>query len=131
MPELNCILLLLNIPFQNHLFLNVVEKSAQTRGTPVDFGDLQIFDSKPLHTPFRLFFSVSFSKAFIVYFTFQPRQNKRRNPPRGRTTGSGVIFAICDGTGKNQITKISERSWWAHLDSNQGPTGYEPVALTN
>src|SRR3989337_1235915 len=20
-------------------------------------------------------------------------------------------------------------SWWAHLDSNQGPTGYEPVAL--
>ncbi len=21
--------------------------------------------------------------------------------------------------------------WWAHLDSNQGPTGYEPVALTN
>ena len=22
-------------------------------------------------------------------------------------------------------------NWWAHLDSNQGPTGYEPVALTN
>ena len=21
--------------------------------------------------------------------------------------------------------------WWAHLDSNQGPTGYEPVALTS
>jgi hypothetical protein len=21
--------------------------------------------------------------------------------------------------------------WWAHLASNQGPTGYEPVALTN
>ena len=20
--------------------------------------------------------------------------------------------------------------WWAHLDLNQGPTGYEPVALT-
>ena len=27
--------------------------------------------------------------------------------------------------------KIQEESWWAHLDSNQGPTGYEPVALTN
>jgi integrase len=27
------------------------------------------------------------------------------------------------------VTK--EGSWWAHLDSNQGPTGYEPVALTN
>ena len=24
-----------------------------------------------------------------------------------------------------------EKGWWAHLDSNQGPTGYEPVALTN
>jgi integrase len=23
------------------------------------------------------------------------------------------------------------KGWWAHLDSNQGPTGYEPVALTN
>ena len=21
--------------------------------------------------------------------------------------------------------------WWAYLDSNQGPTGYEPVALAN
>ncbi len=20
--------------------------------------------------------------------------------------------------------------WWAHLDSNQGPTGYEPATLT-
>lgn len=24
-----------------------------------------------------------------------------------------------------------DKGWWAHLDSNQGPTGYEPVALTN
>ena len=22
------------------------------------------------------------------------------------------------------------KKWWAHLDSNQGPTGYEPLALT-
>jgi hypothetical protein len=27
--------------------------------------------------------------------------------------------------------KVKEGIWWAHLDSNQGPTGYEPVALTN
>ena len=27
--------------------------------------------------------------------------------------------------------KKSRKNWWAHLDSNQGPTGYEPVALTN
>jgi hypothetical protein len=25
----------------------------------------------------------------------------------------------------------AKKNWWAHLDSNQGPTGYEPVALTN
>jgi hypothetical protein len=25
----------------------------------------------------------------------------------------------------------TDEEWWAHLDSNQGPTGYEPVALTN
>ena len=27
--------------------------------------------------------------------------------------------------------KYEIEDWWAHLDSNQGPTGYEPVALTN
>jgi integrase len=29
------------------------------------------------------------------------------------------------------VGKSKEGEWWAHLDSNQGPTGYEPVALTN
>jgi hypothetical protein len=29
------------------------------------------------------------------------------------------------------IEVIGESDWWAHLESNQGPTGYEPVALTN
>jgi hypothetical protein len=27
-----------------------------------------------------------------------------------------------------QLYYLSE-NWWAYLDSNQGPTGYEPVAL--
>ena len=26
---------------------------------------------------------------------------------------------------------INEKVWWAIGDSNPGPTGYEPVALTN
>ena len=26
---------------------------------------------------------------------------------------------------------ISKEKWWAIRDSNPGPTGYEPVALTN
>lgn len=32
---------------------------------------------------------------------------------------------------KPKRLESQERRWWAHLDSNQGPTGYEPVALTN
>ena len=29
-----------------------------------------------------------------------------------------------------QIIDSLEDSWWAHLDSNQGPTDYESAALT-
>ena len=32
---------------------------------------------------------------------------------------------------KNPIDKIGFSFWWAIGDSNPGPTGYEPVALTN
>ena len=37
---------------------------------------------------------------------------------------------------EDQKTRVSVgnakgEGWWAHLDSNQGPTGYEPVALTS
>jgi hypothetical protein len=33
---------------------------------------------------------------------------------------------------QGQVAGISSKGVeWAHLDSNQGPTGYEPVALTN
>jgi hypothetical protein len=50
--------------------------------------------------------------------------------------------AFPDGIGQNQLAIISnllltssrlhyEIIWWAYLDSNQGPTGYEPVALAN
>ena len=28
-------------------------------------------------------------------------------------------------------TELSGQKWWAILGSNQGPTGYEPVALTS
>ena len=37
-----------------------------------------------------------------------------------------------DETGNlKYIWMVSLASWWAYLDSNQGPTGYEPVALAN
>jgi hypothetical protein len=32
---------------------------------------------------------------------------------------------------KTSSWACGEKRVWAHLDSNQGPTGYEPVALTN
>jgi len=33
---------------------------------------------------------------------------------------------------QGQVAGMSSKGVkWAHLDSNQGPTGYEPVALTN
>jgi len=40
--------------------------------------------------------------------------------------------AAATGTEGNQVAdNTKDESWWAHLDSNQGPTGYEPVALTS
>ncbi len=33
--------------------------------------------------------------------------------------------------GGEDIRSALPKKWWAHLDSNQGPTGYEPVALAN
>ena len=29
-----------------------------------------------------------------------------------------------------KYNKYNKGKWWAHLDSNQEPSGYEPVALT-
>ena len=31
----------------------------------------------------------------------------------------------------DDTNSMGSQSWWAYLDSNQGPTGYEPVALAN
>ena len=42
----------------------------------------------------------------------------------------GISLIEADYTPLNSaISKVSV--WWAHQDSNLGPTGYEPVALTN
>ena len=41
-------------------------------------------------------------------------------------------FEAEERQGRGEVAGISgKRGKWAHLDSNQGPTGYEPVALTN
>ncbi len=40
-----------------------------------------------------------------------------------------MLTAPIKGDGMTNF--CSAKIWWAHLESNQGPTGYEPVALTN
>ena len=44
--------------------------------------------------------------------------------PTERDLLSSPRVALC-----NRLQSSCHNSWWAHLDSNQGPTGYEPVAL--
>ena len=45
----------------------------------------------------------------------------------------GSNFTLTYKLPSDRLTEgsLHRREWWAHLDSNQGPTGYEPVALTN
>jgi hypothetical protein len=40
------------------------------------------------------------------------------------------MVAVVEGAGGLFVLALPGK-WWAHLDSNQGPTGYEPVALAN
>ena len=42
------------------------------------------------------------------------------------------VFTVGDAMARaGNIRSALSKEWWAHLDSNQGPTGYEPVALAN
>ncbi len=49
--------------------------------------------------------------------------------------GTGTKTGTAPENRRAAVNEVSERSSgfrkWAHLDSNQGPTGYEPVALTS
>jgi hypothetical protein len=48
-----------------------------------------------------------------------------------RATWLICIFRETSKTkGRNTIKYLSLCNWWAHLDSNQAPTDYESVALT-
>ena len=47
--------------------------------------------------------------------------------PRRETASSSPRADICSRL--VLLQSPCHTSWWAHLDSNQGPTGYEPVAL--
>ena len=50
------------------------------------------------------------------------------------TIGAGVVKVLqtnVDSIEKRVLSKDKTLFWWAIRDSNLGPTGYEPVALTN
>ena len=47
------------------------------------------------------------------------------------TTVKPFNYAPMDEFGRGEIVENSPLCWWAIRDSNPGPTGYEPVALTN
>jgi hypothetical protein len=50
----------------------------------------------------------------------------------GKSETLGETFSLEPFRNAIQVAgNVKKGSWWAHLDSNQGPTGYEPVALTN
>ena len=38
---------------------------------------------------------------------------------------------LLDGPPRKKATQMGGFAWWTIKDSNLGPTGYEPVALTN
>ena len=48
-----------------------------------------------------------------------------------RKTLSGFESLLIMHTIRKRIPKVSFSYWWIFRDSNPGPTGYEPVALTN
>ena len=56
------------------------------------------------------------SKSLILVFGAQTRN---------RTKDTGIFSPLL-----YQLSYLGILLWWAILGSNQGPTGYEPVALT-
>ena len=53
------------------------------------------------------------------------------NFPMERATRLELATVCLEGRNSSQLSYTRIFSWWAYLDLNQGPTGYEPVALTN
>jgi hypothetical protein len=62
-------------------------------------------------------------KALVVPSTVPPGIALMSN-----CTFSGFMIIIAS---QFEIPDFELQMWWAHQDSNLGPTGYEPVALAN
>ena len=73
---------------------------------------------------------VNHSKYIREFWRFHPAQTKRVQPVGVHSCGIKDM-----GRPVSSIAVIRRiflgMKWWAHQDSNLGPTGYEPVALAN
>ncbi len=58
-----------------------------------------------------------------------PTELPRRNLATRR--GLEPLTSSVTGWHSNQLNYRAVQSWWAFTDSNRGPIGYEPTALTN
>ena len=62
------------------------------------------------------------------------RQSDSQTAGNSRSCTNPAQFAPFSGsTLRNTLAAVfifQQDSWWAHLDSNQGPTDYESAALT-
>ena len=53
------------------------------------------------------------------------------NVPSTTQTGLEPVTSAVTGRRSNQLSHWAKKQQWTFGDSNPGPTGYEPVALTN
>ena len=69
---------------------------------------------------------------------FAPKSTKRKARNHSDYRLFGLWQGLKDSNPRHAVletaalpTELNPYIWWAFRDSNPGPTGYEPVALTN
>gem|GEM_PF-5793929 len=84
-----------------------------------------------------------FYRFFASLYVFDDRCEKKKKEPDNPHSHANYRVSISGGGRKTRTldtrfwrpllyqTELYPRIWWAIRDSNPGPTGYEPVALTN
>ena len=88
--------------------------------TPAPHSD--ILNLMPLHP-----------KVSFFWWAIRDSPLSYRKPHRGFLPIGSLIASLLEFVSRPDAKKTPEGVffWWAIRDSNPGPTGYEPVALTN
>ena len=74
-------------------------------------------------------FALKFSEANRFLECYKKYMGFKSTDPLGSHTVS--LSTERESAGFPDYLNKATFNWWAYLDSNQGPTGYEPVALAN